>query len=107
MRPQGAEGGSASSTAATKTELAHGIKGDHMCRKLEFDELITKDEMKKLRGARVGDGVARLVTSEAPPATTTIAPQPERMMVMQSMFDKQGDRMEYMMKGIDNRTNAL
>lgn len=106
-RPTATAAGSGSSTMATDVEQTHITKADPTARKLEFDELITKEDMNKLRGARNGDVPARPGADGHTTGSATTTPQPDWMMAMQSMFDKQGGRKELMFKGMDSRMNGL
>lgn len=106
-RQSGTTAASGSSTAPTEAEPSHIMQGGSTARKLEFDELITEEEMNKLRGARLADAARRPPDAGLAGAASASSAQPDWTVAMQSMFDKQADRMEYMFKGMDARMNGL
>lgn len=108
-RSTGSAPATGSSTTAADQEPAAdaGHEVDSTKRRLEFDELISEKEMRALRGARQAGDVKAAGSETAPPAAAGAATQPDWLAAMQGMFDRQGDRMEFMFRNVDERMTGL
>lgn len=97
--------GSASPTRPAQPEAQRQTpENTEVRRALQFaDELITEGEMRRLQGGRS----AAMGPPLRPPPEETEAGQPEWLRVMKGMIDNQGDRMEGMFRGVDNRMSSI
>lgn len=97
--------GSASSTTPPQPDVQRQAPEiPEIRRALHFQlELITEEEMRRLQGGR---SVAMGPPLKPPPEEPDPA-QPEWLQIVKGMLDNEGDRMEGMFRGLDNRMSRI